>query len=523
MSERSSTGGAGPVRGSKPGRSPSTRRFGIAVLVAAGLLLAACGGSVEDTATTLPPTTVAPAAAPVPDELALGAEVTFRMPDDATSQRLTFEVPPGGVVTLAVEGAATNAAVASVAVGPTGQTVSRVDVDPGETAAPFRYVTSTDGGGTWALDIQSRSGDSVTLLVDAPVQADGGSPGDAGPNAADPKPIDTATELTGLLGDADNEDWYVIPLAGGDIVAVTVAVPPGDGTASVFGDLVYNGNQVASFSVNEGGEEYMRQIFAGDQTGETYLRVSGIGDYSFTVEAGPQTDGGSEGDAGGDLADAKDVGFGDVSGILGGDDAQDYYVANLPKDAVIVGTFTSSPEALGELRIELIHNGAKFTTASLNPGQSEEMTFAQVNGEGDQLYIRVASQGGEYTMTLEASTQPDGGDGTGDAQDEPGLAKQIAPDATFDGIINNTGSIDPRDFYTFTAAATGVLTLDVSVDARVGADTRIQVRDDANVKVADFSVGQGGSSTASIDVTEGTVYVMELTTPGQARYTVALR
>ncbi len=484
------------------------------------LVLAACGGSSEDTTTTLTSETIAPPTPEAPGELTLGSEFIFEMPADTNVARFAFDVEGGSVVTLNATGAADNSTSMTLSLGPGGQMVYRTDIAPNEVTDEYRYVTSGDGGGSWTLEVQANPGDEVKLTVETPMQADGGSAGDAGSNAADPTSFEFGEVLDGLLGDEDTEDWYVIPLAGGDVVTVSIDVPVGDGSSSIFGDLVYNGNQVASFSVDEGGDEVMQQIFAQDQTGEAYLRVSGIGDYGFTVEAGPQTDGGTEGDAGGDLGSAKEVDFGEIGGILGGDDLQDYFVLTLPTDAVLTGEFSSDVDSVGELRIELIYNGAKFTTVSLNPGQTETMTFAQVNGDGDSLFLRVASGGGKYTMVLDAATQPDGGDGTGDAPDDAGLAKDVDPDGAFDGVLNNTGSIDPRDFYRFTAGESTTLAIEVAVSAEIGADVRIQIRDDANKKVADFTVGQGGSSMQSVDVVEGTTYVMELTTPGQAIYTV---
>jgi hypothetical protein len=501
-------------------RRPRNRVVGFLLLLVGALVLAACGGSAEETTTTLTSETVAPGEPQTPSELTPGSEFTFEMPADSNLARFAFDVEGGSVVTLDATGAADNSSAMSLSFGPTGQSAYRTDVAPGEVIDAFQYVTSVDGGGSWALEIQANAGDEVTLTVETPLQADGGGTGDAGSNAADPTSIELGAELAGLLGDEDTEDWYVIPLEGGDIVTVTVDVPPADGSGSIFGDLVYNGNQVASFSVDEGGEEVMQRIFAQDQTGEAYLRVSGVGDYGFTVDAGPQMDGGTEGDAGGDLGSAKEADFGEIGGILGGDDAQDYYVLTLPKDAVLSGTFASDVDAVGELRIELVYNGAKFATISLNPGQTEDLTFAQVNAEGDSLFLRVASTGGEYAMNLDAATQPDGGDGVGDAPDDAALAKEVEPDGTFDGILNNTGSIDPRDNYQFTAKETGTLPIEVSVDAEVGADVRIQIRYDGNKKVADFTVGQGGSTMESIDVVEGTTYVMEFVTPAQALYTV---
>ncbi|MEA2009813.1 MAG: hypothetical protein U9N78_03835 [Actinomycetota bacterium] len=497
-----------------------TGQLGGVLLVLGALVLAACGGSADETTTTaVTSETVASAEPDATSELELFTDYTFEMPEGTTSADFTFEVPPGGVVEIDAVADPANVQDVSVGFGIAGQPSHRVGLSPGETADSFQYVTSSDGGGTWALDIQANPGDAVTLSVFVPMQADGGGTGDAGANSAAPTSIALGASLFGLLGDEDSEDWYVIPLGGGDVVSIAVSVPAADGTGGVFGDLVYNGTSVASFNVNEGGQQDLQHIFAQDQAGDAYIRVSGSGDYVFQVDSGPQQDGGTEGDAGGDLSSSKEASFGEINGILGGEDTEDFFVLTLPKDAVLTSSLTADAGASGELRVELNYNGGTFARATLSPGQTEDITFAQINAEGDQMFLRVSGSGA-YAITLNGETQPDGGDDTGDAQDDASLAKVVDPSGSFDGIVNNTGSTDPRDFYTFTATESASLVVEVGVSPDVGADVRIQVRDDANTKVADFTVGQGGNGTATIDVVEGTAYVMELTTPHQAIYTV---
>ncbi len=499
----------------------SRRGLGTGLVLAAAVVLAACGGSSDDApATTAAPSgTVAPAQPATPAELTVGSPLSFEMPAETNDATFSFDVPAGAVVAVASTGDGGNSSSMFVTAGPAGQAVYRVELKPGEVADDYRYVTASDGGGPWTLTVEGRSGDTVTLAVDTPLQADGGTPGDAGADQADPKDVELGVAQTALLGDDDVEDWYRIPLAGGDVVALTASLPPGAGGSSLAGDIVYNGSPVASFTVGEGGEETVRQIFSQDQTGEAYLRLSGVGDYSFTIEAGPQQDGGTDGDAGGDLASAKEVAFGTIDGILGGEDAEDFYALTLPTDAVLTGELTAAADAAGELRIEFAYNGSQIARFSLGAGQVEPFTFAHVNSDGDTLFVRVAGMGGAYTLQLAAETQPDGGGG-GDAASEAGLATEVEPAGSFDGILNNAGSIDPRDFYRFTAAATGILPISLAVDAEVGDDVRIQVKDESGAKVADFTVGRGGSGSAEMDVTEGVVYVMELVTPRQAAYTV---
>ena len=261
------------------GPTHTVRAVGIVLLLALALILAACGSSAQEgeEATTTEPSsgTITVPQAEVPSTLELGSPYTFQMPENTRTARFTFDVPAGGVVTLEASAAAGNASALMIGIGSTGQNPNRIQLLPGGTAEPYQYVTSSDGGGSWTLEVEAGSGDSVTPQVDAPLQADGGTAGDAGSNSGVAKPIDPAGRYDGLLGNEDDEDWYTIPLGGGDVVSITLDAPVGEsfGYGGVNADLVYNGSPVASLNVNAGGEESVLQIFAQDQSGEAYLQI----------------------------------------------------------------------------------------------------------------------------------------------------------------------------------------------------------------------------------------------------------
>lgn len=80
-------------------------------------------------------------------------------------------------------------------------------------------------------------------------------------------------------------------------------------------------------------------------------------------------------------------------------------------------------------------------------------------------------------INLDATTQPDGGDGTGDAPDDQGLAKEITAEGSFDGFVRGSGGVDPADWYRFTATATA--SLDITLSAAVGSgNLNMRVYDD---------------------------------------------
>jgi hypothetical protein len=489
----------------------------IAVFVAAAV--AGCGGSSSETTTTVP-ATIAPATVETPETLELGRQYTFQIPDGTPSTRLSFDVPPGGVVTLAASADAANTSGAAMGIGPAGQTVRRLDLNPGQAADPVQYITSSETGGGWILEIQGVPGNVVVFQVDAPLQADGGVAGDAGPHAGVASAIEVGTPLNGLLGGDDSADWYSIPLSGGDVVSVTMTAAPDELNSGVRAEIVYNGSAVARTSVGPGGEESLLQVFSQEQTGEAQLMVSGVGSYGFTVEAGPQRDGGSDGDAGGDIGNAKDATLGTIEGVIGGADTEDFFVLPLPPDAVLSGELSTAPDTAGGTRIELLFNGRAIVSHNLSPGQTEGFFSPMVNEDGSELIVRVAGQAGTYRISLDATTQPDGGDGSGDAGNEQGVAKEITAEGSFQGYLNNGGNIDGRDWYRFTAVATGPLTIGLSIDPIIGANTRLQVHMVGGARIGDLQLPAGATDTVVVDVVAGAEYTMEVATGQVAAYTV---
>jgi len=518
--------GLSPAPGGRAVTGPTraVRAAGILLLFALALILAACGRelatSIEEAATTQPSSgTITVPQAEVPSTLELGSPYTFQMPEDTFAARFNFDVPAGGVVTMEASAPEQNTESLRVAIGPAGQQVQLIELLPGTAADPFQYVTSGDGGGPWALEVAANPGTSVTLQVDAPLQADAGTAGDAGSNQGVAKSIDMGSRLDGLLGDEDGEDWYTIPLAGGDVVSITLDAPVSErfGFGGVNADLVYNGSPVTSLNVNAGGEESVLQIFAQEQTGEAYLRVKGSGAYGFTIEAGPQRDGGTDGDAGGDQGTAKKADFGAIEGIIGGEDLQDFFVLALPLDSVVTAELTAASDLVGRARVEVLHNGNVLVATDLGPGQTESWTYALVNAADESLYLRVAGAAGSYTASLAAVTQPDGGSG-GDAPDEEALAKEVAAEGSFSGILNIARQYDNRDWYKFTAAETATITIELAVAPTADTSIRLNVFGDALMVTVD--VEPGGSGTATIDVVADTTYTMQLGAGGQAAYSV---
>lgn len=459
----------------------------------------------------------------VPETLEPGESYSFELPEGSVRQIFTVMVPPGAILMVEASAAQGNGSSTSVSIGPAGAQLRRFDVGPGQAMEPYRYVTSSDGGGNWAIEIAGQSGNRVDFTVNAMLQTDGGVDGDAGSNATATKEVALGAPLSGLMGDEDSEDWYAVPLGGGDVVQIDVDMLDDTGTGGVNAELVFNGQTLGTASVFPGGQESLAQIFAADQSGTAQLRLFGNGVYNFTIAAGPQQDGGVDGDAGADPSAARAVDFGVIEGILGGEDRDDYYRLTLPVAAVV--TMEVSLAATGNVptEIDVIYNGESqlFTGAQLAPGQTKSYAFVFNNQADDDLIVRL-SFGGTYRIDVNAFTQTDGGDGSGDAPDVEDLAKEIAPEGSFDGYLNNGRGYDGRDWYRFTAAESGSLSITLDVDAGIGADVNVRIRN-GGVDLDQLNAGAGGSSTATVEVEEGMEYILHVSTGQQAKYTITFR
>ena len=266
------------------------------------------------------------------------------------------------------------------------------------------------------------------------------------------------------------------------------------------------------------GSESSTKYFASDETGTAYFTVSGTGSYGFTVSSGPQSDGGSEGDAGGDLGNAKPIPFGSFDGTLGGSDMTDVYVFDLPLDAVFTIETSSPAEGQAFLGFRTTYNGDERKVSDIKTGQTESFTNILINDEGDQMYLSVTGLG-DYSVTIDAFSQTDGGS-DGDAPDLEEQAKPITAEGSFDGYLNNRGGIDGRDFYVFTADATGQIDLTFTVDAEYSGDMRLIVSAADGTRVVDLSAKAGGTADATLDVEAGVDYIIQASTGTQAKYTL---
>jgi hypothetical protein len=199
----------------------------------------------------------------------------------------------------------------------------RYRITPGKEVA-LRYVLSASTGGSFHLQVTGEG--AYAFLISGDLQTDASGVGDAGDTLNEAVEFGADKVIEGLLGDADEQDWYVVPLGHGAIVEI--AFTP-DRTAGRLSIYLYNPAQHEiwyAYGVAGGLTKTGRYLIDAASGGDHYLQVTGgAGAYTVDFKAGQQNDAGlgvdapQYEDALGILPNAP------LNGELGDADEQDWY------------------------------------------------------------------------------------------------------------------------------------------------------------------------------------------------------
>jgi hypothetical protein len=389
--------------------------------------------------------------ADAPDEAAralavkAGAPISGLLPEGDTGDWYTLDVPHGSLIDLAFTPAS----------GGTGLTVELYDAngyvvwsqqDHRSGTAKARYIVSDVEGGQYGVRVSGGEGAYEWQAAVAP-QDDGGSGKDAGGDRAGAVTAKSGGAAKGLLGDSDLDDWYTLDVAGGSVL--TVALQPEAGAkVSVYvqGPEAYDLWSAYDVVPREGAA--LTLLVADDEGGEYAVHVQGAGAYTLEAAAMSQNDGGSGGDAGGELAGGVPVRVGKpFAGIVGDTDYADYYTFDVPAGAVLSVTVTTA-KGSEEVDVELydFEEVPLWSEYGVRAGQPLTMTVIVGAESGGQYALGVRSGPAAYQVEVSTTTQDDGGSG-GDAGDELGEAVEIVLDEEYSGL---QGDSDWADWYTFT-------------------------------------------------------------------------
>ncbi len=369
------------------------------------------------------------------------------------------------------------------------------------------HIFNNEGGTTVYLVLQGNS--SVSLQATAMPQNDGGTGVDAGDTTDTATPVSLGS-LSGLLGDDDNQDFYLITL------------PKSGGTLSV----IYKTNDNVKLTIlnekagyvndtqaarNDDKPASIETILPAEEGGKWYLEFSGSGAYTSTVRFTNQNDGNSGGDAGASADRAVPVTPGRYTGLLGGDDTDDYYSIDLPKSG---GVLSVTFQSTHDVKLTLHDNNDGYvadTTAQNGDNAPAAIQYILPSGQGGTWYLQFSGDG-NYNFNVSFTGQNDAGSGK-DAGDSVDAALAVTS-PEFSGML---GGADTEDFYKIP----GMMGHKVSVTYDGTGRLKVTMHTATGDYIADTSVEGSGTAELSDDSSNTADYVLEFS-GGDGTYSVKI-
>lgn len=156
------------------------------------------------------------------------------------------------------------------------------NVHPGVTVNKT-VIMSSSSGDTYYAEVSDGKG-AYTLEISLTSQDDTGIGTDAGDRAVDAVPVELGNMYTGLLGDYDEQDWFSVEIAEGQIVGFTVT--PGDDGETLDVDMYSPEQDNLGYESNiAAGVTCEMSLPENSPAGTYYLELSdGQGSYSFVIE-----------------------------------------------------------------------------------------------------------------------------------------------------------------------------------------------------------------------------------------------
>ena len=492
-----------------------------AVFLAFALIAAGCGGDDDDDAADTgveslqagesggEAETEGGSSGDVPiGALEFGTEYTMTVDPEAAPN--TLSIPPGSVTTISLEAAAANSSSAGLS---SSDGALSIFADPGGTAElDSPIITAAEEGLELTVNAQGVPTDRFTFTITNEPQPDDPDGGDAPAMITDAVAISGTTN--GILGGADEVDYYTFDAKGGDMVTLSAAMGATE-NGSITASLEYNGTERTRTNAQPGGEDETQLILTDEEGGEWFVKVWGRGAYQVSVETTAESDGGGEGDAPDNSSGAVSVKSGTFSGLLGNDDRSDFYAIELDPGAVVEVEIANDPASASSLSVRLYINGAEQARASAAPGGTDSFLSTLPNDVSGPANLEVWGSGGAYEITLGLGQQEDGGT-DGDAGPDAGSAVDVEIDSSFEGLLSRD---DRSDFYAATVPAGPLpFSLEVAPEAEGSLSARVYV---GGVEVKRVSAGAGGTEAEVAEIEAAGPINIEVWGSGGA-YTVVL-
>ena len=452
--------------------------------------------------------TVVPAGAPPDGDLVIGETYAFELAEATTI--LTLSIPAGSVTTAELGTDEANVSVVGVR---TDDGAFSLQAEPGDSVTTETgYITATESGVDTRMTVSGAPGDVISLTVSSTAQTDDPDGGDAPAIITDA--VALSGERTGLLGNEDQIDYYVLDAEAGDIIDWSVA-QSADSVGGISAVLEFNGERKGGLSASPGGSEEGRHVVSAEEVGSWYIQMIGQGTYTASASTSPQPDGGMDGDAGAEVGDARAVSPGSFPGVLGNDDRTDTYLLPIPDSAVITLSLENDPTSAGTVNAFVMVNGVEVgRTSAAAGGTSDEMTAVLPAGNVEEAVLIVSGRDILYDVTISAEAQADGGT-PGDAGYEIGEVKLI--EATeFSGVFAND---DNGDALAIVAPQPGTVDVSITTNPTATAINAFLYVDGA--EVARVNVGPGATQVLSTTIEAGSTLAL-LVRGSEAAYDVAI-
>ena len=324
-------------------------------------------------------------------------EYTDRLDGDRTEARYTLDAPNGAIMTLEVANVAESERAVYVTFESAGTQFAGFRVQPGAEQAETIILDDT-GEATFDL-IFTEGPAEFTFGVGLEIQDDAGQGGDAGAEFASAFDIDAGQEVAAMLGGEDDTDHFTVDIEPGTELTVDAAVDRGSERA-VYMTVMLDGDRLFAERVQPGADTQLSMLLADTDTGTLeVIATEGAADYTFTVDFGAQSEGGEDGDAPGELADARSIDISSaLQGKVGDRDSADYFTFTAPGPTFsVTGASDSSSERNYSLTVQDA-SGGRVAFFRVQPGAENTETIEVEPGSEVRLIVEEGPA--SYTISV---------------------------------------------------------------------------------------------------------------------------
>jgi hypothetical protein len=324
-------------------------------------------------------------------------EYTDRLEGERTEARYTLDAPDGAIMTLDVANVAESERAVYVTFESEGERFAAFRVQPGAEGSETIVLDDT-GGATFEL-IFTEGPAEFTFEVGLEIQDDAGEGGDAGAEFSSAFGIDAGQEVAAMLGGEDDTDHFTVDVEPGTELTLDAAVDRSSERA-VFMTVMLDGDRLFAERVQPGAEAELSMLLADTDEGTLeVIATEGPADYTFTVGFGEQSEGGEDGDAPGELADARSIDISSsLEGNVGDRDSADYFTFTAPGPTFqVTGSSDSSSDSNYSLTLEDA-SGGRVAFFRVEPG-AENTETVEVEA-GSEVRLIVEEGPASYTITI---------------------------------------------------------------------------------------------------------------------------